>query len=204
MTGHSLGGAIATILAAHLRIDLGINVTTYTYGAPRVGNVPFAEFVKGQGDRNYRITHFNDIVPMVPGLQKAWRHVEPEYWLPQKPCHKVNYKIEDIQECLQPNRTQCIESLGWPNPLRVPETVCSHLFYFCSIAGCGRFNFNWKDWLYPTHWAEKSRDLVWNDMSATAAFAESLQDDFARDIAYAASLSNDSLLFQHREFWQDY
>lgn len=198
-----MGGATATILAAHLRTDLSINVTTYTFGAPRVGNIPFAEFVKGQGDRNYRITHFNDIVPMVPGIQKEWRHVEPEYWLPEKPCHKVDYKIEDIQECLQPNRTQCIESLGRPRLTKIPETVCSHLFYLCSIAGCGKLDFKWRDWLYPTHWIGKSSELVGSDMFVPASFAALVQDDFARDIAYAASLSNDSLLFQYREFWQD-
>ncbi|MBN6062870.1 lipase family protein [Aggregatibacter actinomycetemcomitans] len=65
LTGHSLGGAVATILAAYL-YEKGLKPLLYTYGSPRVGNVHFANYYAN------RFTHFRhvnggDIVPAVPG-----------------------------------------------------------------------------------------------------------------------------------------
>ncbi|MCQ9122399.1 hypothetical protein BKG95_07390 [Rodentibacter pneumotropicus] len=65
LTGHSLGGAVATILAAYL-YEKGLTPLLYTYGSPRVGNVHFANYYAN------RFTHFRhvnggDIVPAVPG-----------------------------------------------------------------------------------------------------------------------------------------
>lgn len=55
VTGHSLGGAIATITATELR-RLGNEVDLYTYGSPRVGNGVMAAFITGAG-KNVRVTH---------------------------------------------------------------------------------------------------------------------------------------------------
>lgn len=55
VTGHSLGGAIATITATELR-RLGNKVNLYTYGSPRVGNGAMAAFITGAGN-NFRVTH---------------------------------------------------------------------------------------------------------------------------------------------------
>ncbi|OOF57605.1 hypothetical protein BKK56_01020 [Rodentibacter genomosp. 2] len=65
ITGHSLGGAVATILSAYL-YEKGLKPLLYTYGSPRVGNVYFANYYAN------RFTHFRhvnggDIVPAVPG-----------------------------------------------------------------------------------------------------------------------------------------
>ncbi|KAH8780081.1 Alpha/Beta hydrolase protein [Diaporthe sp. PMI_573] len=109
VVGHSRGGALATILAAHLRMDLRLNVTTYTYGSPRVGNEAFARFVFEQGDRNYRITHYNDIVPIVPPSRLDYQHVEPEYWLREGPWSRVDYKPRDLEECHDWTEVHCIE-----------------------------------------------------------------------------------------------
>ncbi|WP_150539618.1 lipase family protein, partial [Actinobacillus vicugnae] len=43
VTGHSLGGAVATILSAYL-FELGFKPLLYTYGSPRVGNSDFARY----------------------------------------------------------------------------------------------------------------------------------------------------------------
>jgi hypothetical protein len=62
LTGHSLGGALATLAAAHLgaaRIQ-GL----YTFGSPRVGNAAFvAELPR---ESHYRLVHRADWVPTVP------------------------------------------------------------------------------------------------------------------------------------------
>lgn len=43
----SLGGAMATICALDIRLNLGIeDVRLYTYGSPRVGNYVFAEWFR--------------------------------------------------------------------------------------------------------------------------------------------------------------
>lgn len=59
LTGHSLGGALATLAAARLAGVTGL----YTFGSPRVGDRQFAERCP---DRAYRVVNNNDIVPHVP------------------------------------------------------------------------------------------------------------------------------------------
>lgn len=60
-TGHSLGGALATIATRELMKD-GYGAC-YTYGAPRVGDYTYFEFVKTPV---YRVVNSSDIVPRVP------------------------------------------------------------------------------------------------------------------------------------------
>lgn len=82
-TGHSLGGAVATIAAAHLRAA-GTPSALYTFGSPRVGNQGFVDFVAAQPGPQFRVTHANDPVPRVPpswSLLGGYRHLSPEYWL---------------------------------------------------------------------------------------------------------------------------
>lgn len=69
VTGHSLGGALAT-LAAQWLVGSGVKVAgTYTYGSPRVGN---SGFYKGYVPVNYRFVNDSDIVPHVPLEVSAW------------------------------------------------------------------------------------------------------------------------------------
>lgn len=44
VTGHSLGGALATLCALHLNLKLGIEPIVYTFASPSVGNQHFANF----------------------------------------------------------------------------------------------------------------------------------------------------------------
>lgn len=47
ITGHSLGGALASLSAISLKSGLpNTNLKLYTYGQPRVGNAPFATLVE--------------------------------------------------------------------------------------------------------------------------------------------------------------
>ena len=83
VTGHSLGGAGATIAGAYLR-NGGWNLDLYTYGSPRVGNLAFVNFVSNQAGGAYRTTHAADVVPRVlnPTLL-GYRHTSPKYWMTQ-------------------------------------------------------------------------------------------------------------------------
>ncbi|MFW9261677.1 lipase family protein [Nostoc sp. CALU 546] len=64
VTGHSLGGAIATLAARHIK-EIGYDLDLYTFASPRVGAPDFA---KGfQGINCYRIANSEDVVIVVPG-----------------------------------------------------------------------------------------------------------------------------------------
>ena len=65
ITGHSLGGAMAVIMAGFL-LKSGYDVKElYTYGQPRVGNKQFCKRIEA-GCNWQRFVNNNDIVPRVP------------------------------------------------------------------------------------------------------------------------------------------
>jgi triacylglycerol lipase len=71
VTGHSLGGALATVLAPWLVHRLSQRnahniVMPYTYAAPTAGNLTFANFYTGLFKNSYRYYNVIDVVP------KAW------------------------------------------------------------------------------------------------------------------------------------
>ncbi len=77
--GHSLGGAIALLLAEGLRrmSDVTYNVLLYTYGAPRAAD---AEFTEGACALiHHRIVNHNDPVPSVPA---PWMNTTAKLWVP--------------------------------------------------------------------------------------------------------------------------
>jgi len=77
--GHSLGGAIALLLAEGLRrtADRDYNILLYTYGAPRAAD---SEFVAGASALvHHRIVNHNDPVPSVPA---PWMNTTAKLWVP--------------------------------------------------------------------------------------------------------------------------
>jgi len=63
ITGHSLGGALATLAGVQLQAA-GFRVrATYTYGGPRVGNAAFAGSLPSPF---YRFVYGSDVVPHLP------------------------------------------------------------------------------------------------------------------------------------------
>lgn len=78
ITGHSRGGALAT-LAAQSLVYKGLGpVAVYTYGAPRVGTKAFAD--RYDIKSHFRIENDRDIVPHVPPAPLS-RHVGERYWI---------------------------------------------------------------------------------------------------------------------------
>jgi triacylglycerol lipase len=79
ITGHSLGGALATLTAMRFEEETSVPVHgVYTYGAPAVGNGKFANAYEAHGMNHQRYTHATDIVPALPpsvGLQGGYAHV---------------------------------------------------------------------------------------------------------------------------------
>ncbi|CAM6032373.1 unnamed protein product [Sphagnum compactum] len=72
ITGHSLGGALATLYGAMLFYNAEHEITDklaaiYTYGQPRVGDKEFAKYGETHlKDQYVRVVYCNDIVPRVP------------------------------------------------------------------------------------------------------------------------------------------
>lgn len=77
VTGHSLGGALSTILAGERLNDLPIH-GVYTFGQPRVVNRRAqAYFRESYAGRYFRFVNDDDIVPKVPALLQ---HVGAMLW----------------------------------------------------------------------------------------------------------------------------
>lgn len=69
ITGHSLGGALATLATADLvqrNRALQDRLQLYSYAAPRVGDLEFVRSLSTIAPNSFRVINFADIVPMVP------------------------------------------------------------------------------------------------------------------------------------------
>jgi len=71
--GHSLGAAMATIVASRCQLDPTMHniEALYTYGSPRVG---WNKYCKSLGIRHYRWRNNNDIVTTVPPAFMGFKH----------------------------------------------------------------------------------------------------------------------------------
>jgi len=67
VTGHSLGAALATMIAPTLKIaDIDCSVELYNYASPRVGNAAFAGAYSALIPESYRVVNLSDLIPMLP------------------------------------------------------------------------------------------------------------------------------------------
>ncbi|MBE7386033.1 MAG: lipase family protein [Leptolyngbya sp. SIO1E4] len=74
ITGHSLGGAVATIAALDLQYNItqhtGQSIRLYTFGAPRVGNAALINSFRQRVPQSYRFIYGWDIVTRIP---RSWQ-----------------------------------------------------------------------------------------------------------------------------------
>lgn len=128
--GHSLGGALSTILFFELNFikELYPNIyqnqiNLYTFGSPRVANNDFIQHLYKYHTNIYRFVNKNDIIPHLPpssmNYHGKYSHVHREYYINQYDniikCDINEYYTED------PN---CSYSV------RNPTSVENHLNYF--------------------------------------------------------------------------
>ena len=76
LTGHSLGGALATLAAAELLYHDESFYGVYTFGQPRVGDREFMRTFNAEAKtRFFRFQNNNDIVTRIPARIMGYRHV---------------------------------------------------------------------------------------------------------------------------------
>ena len=99
VTGHSLGGATATLVADAIRQSSGRrNVKLYTFGAPRAGVEGHARHLTNSlGARNiFRAYHHTDPVPMVPVFPYSHVPYEDKAYMMNGPGMLVSLAAHDM------------------------------------------------------------------------------------------------------------
>lgn len=125
VTGHSLGGALATLAAIDLkRLHLSTHIQLYTFGSPRVGNRAFAKYVYTLFPLGtiYRVVNAGDIVPHVPTLFQRYVHVGIEIWYPNQNALKYD-------QCVLEPSVLIYEDPTCSNSQIVGVDISSHLQY---------------------------------------------------------------------------
>jgi triacylglycerol lipase len=110
VTGHSLGGALATLCAVDLQFNFSdqFSIDIYTFGAPRVGNDGFTDSFDRRMPESYRFINGMDIVPALPRWWQGYRHVNKEYRLGKRfslnflsqrfADHKIDHYIDAMKQ----------------------------------------------------------------------------------------------------------
>jgi predicted lipase len=114
VTGHSLGGALATLTAMNLVTAQVNNVKHFSFGSPRVGNAAAAAYISNNLPTITRTTHLKDIVPHTPFVNFRYVHVSGEWYEDDK---------GEILECMGYEDPKCADQWTYS------ETVADHMKY---------------------------------------------------------------------------
>mmetsp|Transcript_19692 Transcript_19692/g.33758 ORF Transcript_19692/g.33758 Transcript_19692/m.33758 type:complete len:703 (-) Transcript_19692:709-2817(-) len=143
VTGHSRGGAKATLCALHLALAgiSGEQIYLYTFGSPRVGNQAFAREVNSRLVYNFRVVNNYDLVPALPLRKAGFHHVGEELWFSSSlkraqikaylEKHRSNRSIDVITEAGLMD--MCSNTVPFSR-----LTIVDHLLYFDRITGIQR------------------------------------------------------------------
>ena len=78
VTGISFGAAVAQLVSMDLKAH-GVSSRMINFGQPRTGDPAYAAFAGTHVPDSWRLVHFQDPVPHMPGLVMGYSHV----------CHEV-------------------------------------------------------------------------------------------------------------------
>ncbi|KAJ6445392.1 DNA-directed RNA polymerases I, II, and III subunit RPABC4 [Purpureocillium lavendulum] len=149
VTGHSYGGAVATITGAWLRFRHGIDADIFTYGAPRAGNSVFAELVSrtaastaarraaGRALVTARVTNRMDIVTVQPPMVWDYAHTTPEYWFSSGFGDALAPGQQNLRKCEGVLHVGCSAAFSfWEMLGRLAERIKDHGGYHVLSAPC--------------------------------------------------------------------
>ncbi|MDG4656420.1 lipase family protein [Ectobacillus antri] len=81
VTGHSLGGALATLHILDARLNTSLSdVTLYTFGAPKVGDLAFRNFYQLHIPNSFRFVNLFDVVPLLPPRKVKLKKIAQKEW----------------------------------------------------------------------------------------------------------------------------
>jgi hypothetical protein len=125
LVGHSLGGAVATLAGLEMRLK-GWDPLVTTFGAPMVGNAPFAGFLDkvfqiGNSSRDgienpeiariRRVTHVDDPVPLLPLREWGYAPHAGEVFISKAGLPPAR---EDVWGCTGDEDARCIAGMETP------------------------------------------------------------------------------------------
>ncbi|EGT55390.1 hypothetical protein CAEBREN_02276 [Caenorhabditis brenneri] len=120
ITGHSLGGALASLAASYIEFSKLVpteNLLLVTFGQPRTGDLNYTRSVDSSVENAYRVTHSQDPVPHVPGKgHHGYYHHKSEVY--------YNEKMTGWNICEEDEGHQC------SNANAVDLNFQDHLHYF--------------------------------------------------------------------------
>ncbi|KAL2610682.1 hypothetical protein R1flu_029255 [Riccia fluitans] len=102
VTGHSMGGAMASLCALDLAANFGLkDLKVITFGQPRIGNSIFAAAYYALVPNTVRMTHNHDIVPHLPPYytllgEKTYHHFATEVWIFKIQVGRLQYEFEEV------------------------------------------------------------------------------------------------------------
>ncbi|NET35283.1 MAG: lipase family protein [Cyanothece sp. SIO1E1] len=115
VTGHSLGGALATLCSVDLQyneIPGTDSLIVYTYGSPRVGNAAFVSSYKRRVPNTKRFVFGRDVVTRLPTYWQNYRHVGEALKLGQR--FDLNIVSRRVSDHKIANYIEALRSLAAP------------------------------------------------------------------------------------------
>ncbi|GMR30565.1 hypothetical protein PMAYCL1PPCAC_00760 [Pristionchus mayeri] len=100
ITGHSLGGAMASLAAAHIsatNIVPRYQIVLYTFGQPRTGDQKYAD-EHDSVVTSFRVTHKKDMVAHIPPEFMKYEHHTSEVWYNNNMSEGSSYVVCGKQE----------------------------------------------------------------------------------------------------------
>lgn len=133
VTGHSLGGALASLAALDIKSTFGKVNEFYTFGEPRLGNAAFASYFAGAFTVN-RVIHYADIVPHVPPLNLlGYTHGGSQVWYAEN--------MQSYQTCTAED-PKCSDSLPKSSLNTNDHSLSTYLQMPTSLLGYLRRSFH--------------------------------------------------------------
>ncbi|GMG56260.1 unnamed protein product [Ambrosiozyma monospora] len=160
VTGHSLGGALASLAGVELYL-MGYNPAIVSLAGPKVFSPSLAEWVDDvfntddyisklqtqsvsavESNTYTRVTHIGDIVPCLPLVEMGYEHAGSEFYINERELPQTIDKIE-IRGLFQEKYE--VETLGGVVVRSIDDlggllkdfiVVAPHLYYFVVMSAC--------------------------------------------------------------------